>query len=268
MTNNEILQADVLDILFEHRNKAYGAYTLRRNYQQRLLLALAGSLSIVAIVFFFMVFNKSSEHRLTAPAVDKNTVTTVVVDIHSLKPPSPQPKPNPAVVAQKDFRTFRIVKDRDVVKPVATQDEIKFAAISDKDVNGQLPTDLSKSVTNTVPVSGDNASKEKEQQTIHPVETAPSFPGGLEALGRFFARTLQPPEELLPGERKVVLVRFVVGIDGTISKTEILQSAGDVYDREVLRALRKMPRWNPAEQNGMKVAVSFTQPVTFVGLDQ
>ena len=96
----------------------------------------------------------------------------------------------------------------------------------------------------------------------------PSFPGGLEALTLFFSRNLSSPTDLEPGEKKVVLVRFVVGADGSITKAEIIQSGGDDYDREVLRAFKRMPRWNPAIQNGNKIAVSFTQPVTFVGVEQ
>ena len=71
-----------------------------------------------------------------------------------------------------------------------------------------------------------------------------------------------------PGEKKVVLVKFFVNADGSVTQTEIVQSSGETYEREVLRAFKKMPKWNPAIQNGHKIAVAFTQPVTFIGPDE
>ncbi len=63
-------------------------------------------------------------------------------------------------------------------------------------------------------------------------------------------------------------VCYMVDLDGSISNIEVVQSGGDKYDKEVIRAFKKMPRWTPAIQNGHKVAVYFTQPVTFVGAEQ
>jgi protein TonB len=57
-------------------------------------------------------------------------------------------------------------------------------------------------------------------------------------------------------------------VDGSISNIEIIQSGGDNYDKEVIRVLRKMPKWTPAMQNGMRVSTYFTQPVTFVGVEE
>jgi protein TonB len=59
----------------------------------------------------------------------------------------------------------------------------------------------------------------------------------------------------------------MVDVDGVISNTEIMQSGGDKYDKEVIRVLRKMPKWIPALQNGIKVATYFVQPVTFMGVE-
>ena len=84
----------------------------------------------------------------------------------------------------------------------------------------------------------------------------------------FLKRYLNTPADLEVGEKKVVVVRFMIDIDGVISRTEIIQSGGDKYDREVIRVLRKMPKWVPAIQNGTKVATYFTQPVSFVGIEE
>jgi protein TonB len=92
-------------------------------------------------------------------------------------------------------------------------------------------------------------------------------PGGKEAFAKFLMKNLNAPGELAAGEKKIVLVRFMVGADGTILKTEILQSDGENYSKEVIRVLGKMPKWIPAVQNGTKLATWFTQPVSFLGVE-
>ena len=65
-----------------------------------------------------------------------------------------------------------------------------------------------------------------------------------------------------------MIVRFAVGVDGSITQFEILQSGGTAFDNEVIRVLKKMPKWKPAVQNGQTVSVMFTQPVTFVAYEE
>ncbi|RYY84213.1 MAG: energy transducer TonB, partial [Chitinophagaceae bacterium] len=91
----------------------------------------------------------------------------------------------------------------------------------------------------------------------------PSFPGGMKAWTEFLVRNLIPSSDMQPGEKRSVLVRFWVDEDGAVGRFEIMQSGGHGFDNEVLRVLRKMPRWKPALQRGRAVATSFVQPVTF-----
>ena len=76
------------------------------------------------------------------------------------------------------------------------------------------------------------------------------------------------PASLGKDELKTVRINFKVDVDGTVTGFTVLQSAGREFDNEVIRVLKKMPRWKPAMQNGRPVAVPFTQPVTFVGVEQ
>ena len=91
----------------------------------------------------------------------------------------------------------------------------------------------------------------------------PYFPGGNEAWLNYLQRMLRVPDDLEEGERKTVKVKFVVNADGVITDAVVIQSAGNVFDKEVLRVINKMPRWKPGKQRGKPVAVYFTQPVTF-----
>ena len=60
----------------------------------------------------------------------------------------------------------------------------------------------------------------------------------------------------------------MVSTDGSITNFEVLKSGGESFDREVIRVLKKMPKWKPAIQNGHPAATSFTQPVSFMVHEQ
>ncbi len=101
-----------------------------------------------------------------------------------------------------------------------------------------------------------------------PLEKGPEFPGGPEAWSKFLNRHLQTPADLEAGEKKTVLISFLVDADGSVTGFKVVRSGGNAFDNEVIRVLKKMPKWKPAIQNGHPVVVPFTQPVTFVGFEQ
>lgn len=95
--------------------------------------------------------------------------------------------------------------------------------------------------------------------------TAPAgFPGGKDVLLRFLNRNLKLPQALQTGERRFALVRFRVSADGSVEDLAIAQSAGAGFDDELLRILRRMPKWKPARENGKQVAATLSHPFTFV----
>src|SRR3979411_233160 len=123
MTNKEILEADILDILFENRNKAYGAYALRKNYNHRLGLALGSALSLVLGIFLFSVSsNKKSQN--TNPIV--GTVDSVIlIDLHKKKDKpidqTKSPQKNHEQIAQSTYNNIQIVKNDSTHMPTQSQ---------------------------------------------------------------------------------------------------------------------------------------------------
>jgi protein TonB len=107
----------------------------------------------------------------------------------------------------------------------------------------------------------------KEVQPKKDIRVSPDvkaiFPGGTDAMARFLKINLICPEELDNGDKKQVIVRFVVNTDGSISDLKIMQSAGNMYDLEVIRVLKLMPKWTPQFKNGVPVTESIMQPITF-----
>ena len=266
MTNNEILKADLLDIIFEHRNKSYGAYVLRRYYNNRLAKAMGIALSFV-FIFFLVSFIKGSGKTNRLKPEDDRVVKVSPIEIPKAKDPEPPPPPKkqPVVSQVRDVTTI-VAPDNEATE-IPEQDQIAKSAISDVTIEGTVPDETGKGINNVSDSGVVKEEKQPEKQAFDPIEIQPTFPGGPAALALFFSRNLSSPTDLEPGEKKIIMVRFVVGADGSITKAEIVQSGGNEYDSEVLRAFKRMPKWNPAIQNGIKVATSFTQPVTFIGVE-
>ena len=269
MTNKEILQADLLDILFEHRNKLYGAYALRKTYTHRLRIALGVALSTV-LLFVFMSFINKNRNTGRPDNRDPNAMELTQIDL--LKPDDPTPpEPKPEIKppkAEVDYQLFKIVEDDKADPDIVDIIDIQNATIGDKNIEGDKPDDLARSITqsNSTRDVVEKAPDETDKPAL-PSRNA-SFPGGTAAWLHFLRRFLQSPEDLEPGQRVEVQVRFWVDIDGSVSKAEIIKSGGKSFDKEVLRVLKKMPAWEPAIQNGNYVAVAYTQPVTFLGVEE
>ena len=213
-----------------------------------------------------MIITKNRPRKI----IDKD-VPDVILSVVNLPEPKnseiPLPPKRSEVSQIKDVR-IRIVPDNQVIKTeVPTVDDLQNAVISTITQQGSS-TD---GTTGELNATGGNLNagevKTDKQQEVDPIMSDAKYPGGKEAFAKFLTKYLITPGELEAGEKKTVLVRFMVDADGTISKTEVLQSDGEDYTREVIRVLAKMPKWIPAMQNGTKVATWFTQPVIFIGVE-
>ena len=267
MTNKEILQADLLDILFEHRNKLYGAYALRKTYTRRLSFALGVALSII-LLFILMSFIKKSNHGDINRRHDDVVKLTQLV-IPEDEPEEPEPiKEKSKPQAEADYQKIVVVPDVEADPDIVENDDLENRNIGNQNIDGDIPNDIVQSQTESNG-DGDVVIKEPEKNNEPPLPSRePSFPGGPAAWLKFLQRSLQAPEDIEPGKRIEVYVRFWVDIDGSVSKAEIIKSGGNAFDREVLRVLKKMPRWEPALQAGRPIAVAYQQPVIFIGEEQ
>jgi periplasmic protein TonB len=209
--------------------------------------------------------NSSTTSR---PPIDNGTVIVKTVEF----PPQPkQVLPPPVrrtteqVFRQKQFTNLVIVNKKTVDPPPDVRD-LDLSLISNRNVDGQIPNNVVPVINQPVP-----AGTEKQEKTVTkemPVQREPEFPGGQQAWLNFLQKYLIAPEELEAGEKKMVSIRFSVSEEGVVTNFQVIQSAGSSYDNEVIRVLKKMPKWKPAIQNGQPVARAFTQPVTFMGVEQ
>lgn len=272
MTNNEILHASALDILFDGRNKEYGAYALRRDYNQRLLLALGSGLSLILLFMLVGRLNKNeSVLPVDRPARDSVKIISVEIPVSSkqkekLSSVKSVPPKSSRQVATIKYTTPRMVEDVKNTR-IPEISEIDNNNIGAEDKKGQQPDGIVPPGPPAADTGNGPGAAEVPLQPPKP-SSAPQFPGGMGALREFMARNLVTPDDLEPGEKKIVKARFFVDEDGSVSTIEIEISGGKVFDKEVIRVCKKMPKWKPAMQDGMPVRIGYVLPVTFIAVEQ
>lgn len=273
MRTEQILSADILDILFDNRNKSYGAYDLRKHYSKRLIKAIAVTfMACSGVVFLFVMFKKD---RMLAPFIPDVIVYSFRELPKDIKP-EPLPKPKlppmkPAVKApaQLFVKNFVITK----IESQATRLAINLdsVAISGRTVTG--PANIPVQVGDPLPGNdGANAPIEPERVVdkitpLYSAEVMPAFPGGMEALHKFLQKHLHNPEEMEQGQMVSVKIKFVVGYEGKLKSFEIVEDGGTIFNNEVIRVLKKMPGWIPGKSNGESVSVYYTIPVKFTAAE-
>jgi protein TonB len=265
MLPESILQSDVLDIIFENRNKAYGAYALRKQYDRRILGSVTLVISCILIWFLFSFF-RPPVNRTTATHLKPIEDTKLVEFKEEIRPPITQPKiPQPQVATVRNPTPIIVPDNKADTIPPPTTDEMEKAVIGLENKAGMDDDGTHPPVTDAKSGGIVDESKHNDEPEVYLTsEIMPKFHGGQEALIKFLRQNMRTPEEAMePGTRVTVKVRFVVQKDGSIGEIEVIQSAGKVFDNEVVRVVNKMPNWTPGSQNGKDVAVYFTLPIVF-----
>jgi periplasmic protein TonB len=270
MTSNEILRADLLDIIFDGRNKKYGAYDLRRSYNSRMYISLFLSLGSM-IVLLLWVGKGETKISSGKPLYKdsfflKPSILPPIEKIPELKLPSPVTS---SAVAEGSYSRIKLVEDPKEERELLPVSDLETMAIGINNIPGDEI-----SFNDRVPIPGtgegktDSVIHREAEHDIATVDELPEFPGGMKAWINYLRRNLVAPASLEAGESKTVIINFKVDTDGSITSFYVKQSAGREFDNEVMRVIKKMPKWKPAIKNGKPVAVPFFQPVTFVGTEQ
>jgi protein TonB len=269
MEANKILSADILDLVFEGRNKEYGAYDLRRTYNRRMIRALVITGSVALLIFLSSVL-ASSLNTGDTKKVDIKEVTIQDIKQEEEKkdiPPPPPPKPpDPPKIEMQKFTPPKIVKDEEVQEPPPEQEELKEAkidvqtqeGIKDEGIVAPAVIDEGKGIV--------EEKKEDENKIFEKVEIEAAFPGGESAWRKYLERNLNPSAPVdngAPEGTYTVYVQFVVSKDGSISDVRPLTKHGFGMEEEAVRVIKKGPKWTPAIQNGRQVNAYRKQPITF-----
>jgi protein TonB len=269
MSPETILTSSHLDIIFDKRDKEYGAYQLRKNYPKRLYTSLGVMTSLVVAFAFF------SNSRSVEPTFAESIVildSTILTDVN-IKPPKPLEPPvhaeNRAIVKN----TVPVIVKEAKITEVPETEEMEKKVIGAIDRTGNL---IDEDITGPPASSGSTAAPvaeppkvEGKEEVLVTADIMPEYPGGTEALRRFLSRNLRnPDEDQTAAETVRVVARFVVDKDGTITQVVFRENAGTKFEQEVMRVLKKMPKWKPGVFKGKAASVYFTLPVVFQTADQ
>lgn len=268
MEAKKILQASLLDILFEGRNKLYGAYELRNTYNRRVYKALAG-MGVTCLLFYgSMLFANSGSTKTSSLYVSPDIDITGLKDEPKkiITPPPVKPKlPEVKVVKY----TIPVIVKKDVpVDPPPPNDIVNETNIGKENINGKdeilAPSPLVEKGTTTLPI---NSTKENERSIFDPVQIEAKFPGGISAWQNFLQHNLRsdvPVENGAQPGRYTVVLSFTVDTEGNISDVKAENDPGYGTADEAVRVIKHSNKWIPALQNGRNVAYRQRQSITFI----
>jgi len=275
MDINKILSADILDILFDGRNKEYGAYDLRKTYSKRITYALVGTFVVCLLMLGGSIIANSSKKS-------KTDIVIAEVNLENIKdekkpeppPPPPPPKQEPPKVEITKFTPPKIVKDEEVkpdeeIKEVEKLEDTKIGTINQEGAKDEgvvaPPVEKGTGVVEAPKV------EEDYDKVFTVVQIAAEFPGGLPAWSKYLERNLNrdlPVENGAPPGKYTVVVSFIVSKTGDISDVTADNDPGYGTKAEAIRVITKGPKWKPAVQNGRNVIYRHKQSITFQVSDE
>jgi len=257
----DIIKNQWLDIVFEGRNKIYGAYELRKSNTKTTVRALI----IGSVVFSLAVAAPLIISLLPDNDVDEkdNDIRLTTVKLppkkEVVKPNLPPPPPPAPKVDQVKFVKPVVAKTEEITEEPPKIVELKEKKIGSESIKGNPDAVL----TVDEPVGTGTAAVVEEDNSVYStagIEVKPDFPGGIEKFYKFVGNNYKTPEE--EGLKGKVYVTFVVEKDGSLTDIKVLRDIGYGTGAEAIRVLKKCPKWTPGEQNGKKVRVLYSLPIT------
>jgi protein TonB len=273
MEKTNILSADLLDIVFDGRNKSYGAYELRKTYDKRIRYAVGGTflLCLLMVVGSLLAGGKKKVAEDTlGPTI---TLEKVQPPEEKIEQPKEKPREQPPIEQVRSV-VPKIVAD-ELVKP---EDEMPdLVKLDETNHIGTVTTDGDNSdivappVEKVTGVGKTTLVQENEDDKIFPiVQNEAQFPGGANAWRKFLERNLNsdvPNEHGAPQASYKVIISFVVDREGNLSDIVAENDPGYGTKEEAIKAIRKSPKWTPAFQNGRNVRYRQRQAITFTVAD-
>lgn len=265
------------DIVFDGKNKEYGAYQLRatsvkRHTKALLSVVIVLALILTAIILVITGVFKSADEDINA----KNEQEEVIMapeDIPEEEEQMDIPEQKPEEVqAEEEVAATQAVTEVKIVETVDKDREVKdtetkmadtsqFGAEDHKGVEDVNRDRVVKEVVEEKPVE---KPKEEGPLSVAMVEQKPSFPGGESAMYKWLQdNIIYPAAASEEGVQGKVTVQFIVEKDGSITHVQVVRGKHPALDAEAARVIRKMPRWTPGRNNGQPVRVTYHLPVQF-----
>ena len=280
--NVDLTSKEWRDIVFEDKNKEFGAYQLRKQSDKRHNLAVVYTLIGLVVVFILIIaYSKYSDFKAEQEAIalqEQREKMAAAELLQQEEEPEPEPEPEEQKFEQPEIEipeevlatvqvTQIAIVDADKVKNEVMDMETQKEDNTARGVvnqEGSDDVDKFKAVQEQVVVKEPEPEKPKEEEIFVAVEQPAEFPGGMPALMKWLGNNIHYPEAAQQNDiQGRVIVKFVVEKDGSIGQATILKGVDRDLDREALRVVNKMPKWQPGKNNGVSVRSYFTLPVVF-----
>jgi periplasmic protein TonB len=256
MAKEKVNAPDFDDIVFEERNKEYGAYRLRKKYNRNVLIGMLIGILIIGTAIITPYLNAKAAEGRTKRAERQVEIKLENLDTpnEQVAPPPPPPPPPTDVVQQQRYVPPVVV---DSIKP----EDIKQLMTAD-----QAQTEVTnKEVVEVVQqVKEEVQEADPEATPFVVVEEMPMFPGGDVELLKYISEHTQYPE--VAKENNIqgrVIVRFCVTSKGGVSQVSVLKGVDPELDKEAIRVVNTLPTFKPGKQGGKPVPVWYMVPITF-----
>ena len=280
--NVDLTSQEWRDLVFADKNKDFGAYELRRQSDKRHNMAVLFTVVGLIVVFILILaYSKYSDFRAEQEQLALQEQREKMAAAELLQQED-EPEPEPEIEEQKmemeipeipeevlatvQVTQIAIVDADKVQNEVMDMEEQKEDNTARGVVNQEGSDDVDKfeAVKEQVIVKEPEPEKPKEEEIFVAVEQPAEFPGGQAALMKWLSNNIRYPEAAQQNDiQGRVVVKFVVEKDGSVGHAEIARGVDKDLDREALRVVNKMPKWQPGKNNGVAVRSYFNLPVTF-----
>lgn len=261
-----LYKTEWLDLVFDHRNKEYGAYDLRRHYADNLVKAMGIAFFSVVTLFIAYSFLHNSHHASPViTAVPQERTIQIKID-HLIQHPKASagikpPPPKPAV----KYTEMVAVPDHQAQKPV-TLEQLSTKRIGAEDVQGKDDGTIDIPELDKSDGSGTGTDPKINNDPVGTdvLEVMPEPYGGAAAWSKFLEKNMRYPQQAVDAEKEgKVWISFIIEKDGRLSNIVVERGAGFGMDEEALRVLKLAPAWKPGIQNGRPVRVKYNIPINF-----
>jgi protein TonB len=258
------------DIIFERRNKDYGAYEIRQSSSKRHIIAF---LLIIVLVTFIAFLPLLIETVVSATRrADNISESSILANLKELEdqiqekdiireetaPPPPPLKSTIQFTAPEIVESNELDENEMKSQEELTESKVQISVATVEGTDDEHGIDIADLEKHKI------IAEEKEEKVYEFVEQSPEFPGGAKELLEYLSKNVRYPaiaiENNIQGR---VTVRFVVDTKGNISDVTILKGVDPSLDKEAIRLVKSMPQWIPGKTNGRAVKVYFNVPINF-----
>ena len=269
------------DLVFEGKNKDFGAYVIRtdspKRHNKAVMYTIIGAIIFGLLTYSYLKVNQYLEERRLAVMVERPD------EFYDIIPEAEEPEPEqerleqemPEVLPEEVLNTIKVtelaivedseVKKEDEIKSIEEQLESEHSTgIKDFDQGTDNKNVMEEAKNKIVVESKPDVPKEKPEEIPMLVEQMPQFPGGEAALMKYLSSHINyPPMAAENNVQGKVVIQFVVGKDGHVGEVKVIRSVDKDLDKEAVRVCKSLPKFIPGRQNGQAVSVWYTLPVSF-----